>query len=191
MKYDQYLHWRSRVSSLIAAKVNEIKPRPSDYVTVLDQAIGVAPAPTPTPPPPEPTWLYLLKGAIRSSDGGEVPEMTAATFTRSGLIFQNGYFRENTQVIDSGPPDSFIRTRTLFFRMTSDDQYNPVTGLGIYQGGLLLTLGMYSILDAPDPYTAPIVRQYRVAVRRTQTSQLLTPPGPGVFETRILSAERL
>lgn len=191
MKYDQYLHWRSRVSSLIAAKVNEIKPRPSDYVTVLDQAIGVAPAPTPTPPPDEPTWLYLLKGAIRSSDGEETPEMTAATFTRSGEIFQNGFFRENTQVTDSGPPESFIRTKTLIFRMTSDDQYNPVTGLGIYQGGLLLTLGMYSILDAPDPGTAPIVRQYRVAVRRTQTSQLITPPEPGVFETRILSAERL
>ena len=191
MKYDQYLHWRSRVSSLIATKVNEIKPRPSDNVTVLDQAIGVAPAPTPTPPPPEPTWQYLLKGAIRSSDGQEIPEMTAATFTRSGLILQDGFFWENTQVIDTGPPESFVRTRTLLFRMTSDDQYNPATGLGIYQGGLLLTLGLYSILGNPDPATAPIVRQYSVAVRRTQTSQLITPPEQGIFEARILSVERL
>ena len=191
MKYDQYLHWRSRVSAMIAAKVSEMKPRPSDNVTVLDQAIGVAPLPPPPPPPGEPTWQYLLKGAIRSSDGQEIPEMTAATFTRSGLTLQDGFFWENTQVIDTGPPESFVRTRTLLFRMTSDDQYNPVTGLGIYQGGLLLTIGLYSTLDYPVPETAPIVRRYRVAVRRLQTSLLITPPEPGIFEARILSVERL
>lgn len=133
----------------------------------------------------------MLKMTVRSSDGGETDEETGAWFTRSGIIFQGGYIWEQTQVIDSGPPDSFIRTRTLLFRMTSDDQYNPETGLGIYHGGLLLNLGLYSTLDYPVPEKAPIVRRYRVAVRRLQTSLFITPPEPGVFQVRILSVERL
>lgn len=191
MKYDQYLQWRSRVSSMIAEKLEGLRPRPSDYVTVLDRAIGIEPLPAAPTPPPEPTWEYLLNGSIRSSDGLVLPEREAARFSREGAIVQNSLFWENTQVIDTGPPENFVRTRTLFLRMTSTDQFNPETGLGIYQGGLRLTLGLYSTLDYPNPADAPIVKEYRVDVRQNFETVFLTPPSVGIFEARIVSAERL
>lgn len=190
MKYDQYLQWRSRVSSMIAEKLEGLRPRPSDYVTVLDRAIGIEPLPAAPTPPPEPTWEYLLKGSTKSSNGFDTPEETAAVFTRSGIILRT-YFWQGTQVVDTGPPENFVRTRTLFLRMTSTDQFNPETGLGVYQGGLRLTIGLYSTLDYPNPEDAPIVKQYRVDVRQNFETVFLTPPSVGIFEARIVSAERL
>jgi hypothetical protein len=191
MKYEQYLQWRARVSSTIAEKIEGLRPKPSDYVTVLDKAIGIDPFQVEPTPTPEPTWEYILNGSIRSSDGQLLPEREAARFSRAGAIIQNSLFWENTEVIDTGPPENFVRTRTLFFRMTSNDQFNPETGLGIYHGGLRLTLGLYSTAGNPDPATAPIVRTYRVDVARNVVSQLITPPEVGIFEARIVSVERL
>lgn len=193
MKYDQYLQWRSRVSSMIAEKLEGLRPRPSDYVTVLDRAIGIEPLPAAPTPPPEPTWEYLLKGSIQASNGFDTPERPATLFTRSGLILST-FFWEGTQIIDSGPPENYVSTKTLLLRMTSTENgypYSDDTGPEVYYGGLRLTIGLYSQLGYPNPEDAPIVKQYRVDVRQNVTPLFLTPPSVGIFAARIVSAERL
>jgi hypothetical protein len=178
---------------MIAEKIEGLRPKPSDYVTVLDKAIGIDPFEVEPTSTPEPTWEYLLKGSIQSSDGFDTPERPAALFTRSGLILPT-FFWEGTQIIDSGPPENYVRTKTLWLRMTSTENgypYSDDTGPEIYYGGLRLTIGLYSEGDYSDLSYAPIIRQYQVNVRQNVTPLFLTPPSVGIFAARIVSVERL
>ena len=189
MRYESYLQWRSKVTAMIAAKMDEMRPRPSDNVTVLDQAIGVAPLQVEPEPTPEPTWEYLLKGSI-VRDAGEliVPEMTAARFPRSGVIIQDSLFWGQTQLNGVPSLNPVNYQKTLTFRMTSTDQFDSVTGLGIYRGGLVLNLELYvDVIGLPQT----VVDRYRIAVGSNPVSRQFTPPGELLYRLRIESVERL
>jgi len=195
MRYDQYQQWRTRVTGLIADKVKELRPTPSNYVTVLDKSIGIDPYVPQPEVPAEPTWEYLLKGSI-IADAGELifPEATAARIGRpSGIIVSDGFFWQSTQLIGwpPGTEDPFNYQKTLTFRMTSSQDYDEQTGLGVYQGGLMVTLGLYNSENGYISGVTPIIREYRIPVRYSFITQTFYPPGLGQYELTPLSVERL
>lgn len=66
MKYDQYLQWRGRVQNMISAKIDEMRPRPSDYVQVLGNAIGIDPPETPEEEQQNDPWLWVMFYKVNS-----------------------------------------------------------------------------------------------------------------------------
>lgn len=194
MKYDQYQHWRSRVSAMIAAKVNEMKPRPSDNVTVLDQAIGVSPLPAPSPPPGEPTWQYYLYGTI-IRDAGEVVQqnLEAARIARpDGTIVRDTLFEEDTQLIGT-PEITFNKVKTITLNVTTavpgDGTFvgSQYVGGGIYRGGLKVFLSLYHF-EGPRRV---VDREYEMNVNQNGATRQFTPPGTDIYYLRISAVERL
>lgn len=198
MKYDQYQHWRSRVSAMIAAKVNEMKPRPSDNVTVLDQAIGVAPlAPTEEKQQVE-TWQYYLYGTI-IRDAGEVmlQDALAAEMVRpDGFVIPDGVFEEQTQLIGN-PKITFNKIKTITLNVTTavpgDGTFfgNQYLGGGVYRGGLKVFLSLFHFENTPNGDIEVVDRDYEMNVNRNGATRQFTPPGEDTYYLRITHVERL
>jgi hypothetical protein len=179
---------------MIAAKVNEMKPRPSDNVTVLDQAIGITPlAPTEEKQQVE-TWQYYLYGTI-IRDAGEVllENYLAAEILRpDGVIARDSLFEEDTQLIGT-TEITFNKIKKITLNVTTDVRggnsfvRGQYVGGGIYRGGLKVILSMYHF----EGTRRVVDREYEMNVNQNGATRQFTPPGTDIYYLRISAVERL